>query len=78
MKMDDRFSCDILDPSGFLSVQLTIIKHNITATKYLIVYNLDLQDTAIQIYSLGISESLRLRSATHYVTSRRERLRRVY
>jgi len=28
--------------------------------KCLIVYNLDSQDTAIQIYSLGISSSLRL------------------
>ena len=29
-------------------------------SKYFIVYNLDLQYTAVQVYSLGISESLRL------------------
>jgi hypothetical protein len=46
----------------FFSVQLTIIKHNIAATKHLIVYNLDLQDTAIQIYINGISLMLQLGS----------------
>ena len=50
----------------FFSVQLTIIIQNIAATKYLIVYNFDLQDTAIRIYSLGITSILRLSSTKNY------------
>jgi hypothetical protein len=39
-------------------VRDSVKTHNKEVSKYLIVYNLDLQDTAIQIYSLRYAENL--------------------